>query len=157
LLVLGTHVSIFSLNLTTAMGLGLAIDYSLFVVNRFREELAAGRGPHAAVVRSMETAGRTVLFSAVTVAASLAALLVFPLYFLRSFAYAGIAVVLLAAIGAVVVLPALLAALGHRVDLASLFPRGQAPSPGHGFWHGVAMTVMRRPVLTGGRMTVMAT
>jgi len=83
-----TNVSIYSLNLTTALGLGLAIDYSLFVVSRYREELRAGRTTEAAVVRSVETAGRTVLFSALTVAASLCALLVFPLYFLRSFAYA---------------------------------------------------------------------
>src|SRR5579862_3479813 len=77
-----TKVSIFSLNLTTALGLGLAIDYSLFIVSRFREELHHGRSSHEAVVRTVETAGRTVLFSAATVAASLAALLVFPLYFL---------------------------------------------------------------------------
>ena len=92
-----TKVSIFSLNLTTALGLGLAIDYSLFVVNRYREELRNGLSPDAAVVRTVETAGRTVLFSAATVGVSLAALLVFPLYFLRSFAYAGVAVVAVAA------------------------------------------------------------
>ncbi len=107
-----TKVSIFSLNLTTALGLGLAIDYSLFIVSRFREELRAGRSPDDAVIRTVETAGRTVLFSAATVAVSLAALLVFPMYFLRSFAYAGVAVVLVAAVGAVIVLPALLAVLG---------------------------------------------
>src|ERR1700730_6608162 len=99
-----THVSIFSLNLTTALGLGLAIDYSLFMISRYREEMHGGLDPNAAVVRTMQTAGRTVIFSAVTVAISLAALLVFPVYFLKSFAYAGIAVVVLAAVGAVVVL-----------------------------------------------------
>src|SRR5881394_396092 len=109
-------ISIFALNLTTALGLGLAIDYSLFVVSRFREELRTGRGTDAAVVRTVQTAGRTVAFSALTVAASLCALLVFPLYFLRSFAYAGIPVVALAAGGAVIVLPAVLATLGPRVD-----------------------------------------
>ncbi len=140
-----TEVSIFALNLTTAMGLGLAIDYSLFVVSRYREELRAGLAPGDAVVRTVSTAGRTVVFSAATVAASLAALLVFPLAFLRSFAYAGIAVVALAALGAVVVLPALLAVLGHRVDKWSLFRR-QPKAVGEGFWHRVAMTVMRRPV-----------
>ena len=82
------------------LGLGLAIDYSLFVVSRYREELRAGRDTEAAVVRTVETAGRTVLFSALTVAISLAALMTFPLYFLRSFAYAGIAVVALAAAAA---------------------------------------------------------
>ena len=95
-----TDVSIFALNLTTAMGLGLAIDYSLFIVSRYREEMAQGRAPHDAVVRTVETAGKTVLFSALTVAVSLAALLVFPIAFLRSFAYAGIAVALIAAAGA---------------------------------------------------------
>ncbi|HEY2428854.1 MAG TPA: MMPL family transporter, partial [Acidimicrobiales bacterium] len=149
-----TKVSIFSLNLTTALGLGLAIDYSLFVVNRYREELRKGRDPDAAVVRTVETAGRTVLFSAVTVAASLAALLVFPLYFLRSFAYAGVAVVLIAAVGAVVVLPALLAVLGRRVDAldlrrAILHRMGREPhvaEVGEGFWHRLATAVMRRPL-----------
>ncbi len=140
-----TEVSIFSLNLTTAMGLALAIDYSLFVVSRFREEVRAGREPHAAVIRTMETAGRTVAFSALTVAVSLAALLVFPLAFLRSFAYAGIAVVFLAAVGAVVVLPALLAVLGRRVDSLVLFRRAER-EVGEGFWHRVATTVMRRPL-----------
>src|SRR5680860_206117 len=92
-----TDVSIFALNLTTAMGLGLAIDYSLFIVSRYREELRRGLEPHDAVVRTVETAGRTVAFSALTVAVSLAALLVSPLAFLRSFAYAGTAVALVAA------------------------------------------------------------
>ena len=109
-----TDVSIYSINLTTALGLGLAIDYSLFIVSRFQEELAAGRSSDDAVVRTVETAGRTVAFSALIVAASLSALLVFPLYFLRSFAYAGTAVVLSAAAGALLTLPALLAVLGSR-------------------------------------------
>jgi RND superfamily putative drug exporter len=87
-----TDVSIFALNLTTAMGLGLAIDYSLFVVSRYREELAGGHEPADAVVRTVRTAGRTVVFSAATVAASLAALLIFPARIPASFAYAGISV-----------------------------------------------------------------
>jgi putative drug exporter of the RND superfamily len=120
LLSLVTDVSIFSLNLTTALGLGLAIDYSLFIVSRYREELRGGHEPDEALVITMRTAGRTVLFSAATVAAALLALLVFPLYFLRSFGYAGIAVVALAATGALVVLPALLAVLGRRVDALRL-------------------------------------
>jgi putative drug exporter of the RND superfamily len=149
-----TNVSIFSLNLTTALGLGLAIDYSLFIVSRFRDELRAGLTPHEAVVRTVETAGRTVLFSAATVGISLAALLVFPLYFLRSFAYAGIAVVVIAASGAVIVLPALLAVLGHRVNsldarraiLHRFHREPHTPEIGEGFWHRLATTVMRRPV-----------
>ena len=140
-----TDVSIYALNLTTAMGMGLAIDYSLFVVSRYREELRAGLEPADAIVRSVKTAGRTVIFSAVTVAVSLAAMLVFPLTFLRSFAYAGIAVVALAAVGAVVVLPALLAVLGRRVDKWVLWRRPVKPE-GTGFWHRVAVAVMRRPV-----------
>src|SRR5829696_1365120 len=147
-----TDVSIYALNLTTALGLGLAIDYSLFIVSRYREELRAGREPADALVVTMGTAGRTVLFSAATVAVSLLALLVFPLYFLRSFGYAGIAVVALAAIGALVVLPALLAVLGRRVDRLRL-PIGRRRAaavatrePGAGLWHRIATSVMRRPV-----------
>jgi RND superfamily putative drug exporter len=143
-LTLFTSVSIFSLNLTTAMGLGLAIDYSLFIVSRYREEVRKGLAPHDAVVRSVETAGRTVAFSAITVAVSLAALWVFPLAFLRSFAYAGVAVVALAAATALVVLPALLATLGRRVDSLVLWRHKLKPE-GTGFWHRLATVVMRRP------------
>ncbi|MEV0000104.1 MMPL family transporter [Streptomyces sp. NPDC050848] len=121
-----TDVSVFAQNLTTALGLGLAIDYALFVVRRFREELAGGADPRTAIGTTLRTAGRTVLFSALTVAVSLAAMLVFPQYFLRSFAYAGIAVVLLAAAAALILLPAALLLLGDRVnalDLRRLFRR----------------------------------
>jgi putative drug exporter of the RND superfamily len=143
-----TDVSIYALNLTTALGLGLAIDYSLFIVSRYREELRAGREPDDALLVTMATAGRTVLFSAATVAVSLLALLVFPLYFLRSFGYAGIAVVALAAVGALVVLPALLAVLGRRVDRLRLPIRRRRPATpsGGGFWHRLATGVMRRPL-----------
>ncbi|HEV8420475.1 MAG TPA: MMPL family transporter, partial [Actinomycetota bacterium] len=140
-----TDVSIFSLNLTTALGIGLGIDYSLFIVSRYREEMRHGLPPHEAVVRTVQTAGRTVLFSALTVAISLAALLIFPLFFLRSFAYAGIAVVALALFGAVVFLPALLAALGTNVDRLVLWHR-TPKEVGEGVWHRIAMFVMRRPV-----------
>ncbi|OWY61917.1 transporter, partial [cyanobacterium TDX16] len=149
LVTLGTDVSVYSITLTTAMGLGLAIDYSLFVVSRFREELAKGRTVDDAVVRTVETAGRTVAFSGLTVAVSLVALLIFPLYFLRSFAYAGVGVVLVAALASVVTLPALLAVLGHRVDALTLWRRKEKPV-GEGFWHRLAMGVMRRPLLVGG-------
>jgi len=143
-----TDVSVYALNLTTALGLGLAIDYSMFMVSRYREELRGGLEPAEALVATMRTAGRTVLFSAATVAVALLALLVFPLYFLRSFGYAGIAVVALAALGAVVVLPALLAVLGRRIDSLRL-PLGRRRPPaevGTGAWHRIAMAVMRRPV-----------
>ncbi|HVF53345.1 MAG TPA: MMPL family transporter [Actinomycetota bacterium] len=139
-----TDVSIFSINLTTAMGLGLGIDYSLFIVSRFREEMRHGMSSDDAVVRAVETAGRTVLFSALTVAISLAALLVFPLYFLRSFAYAGVAVVALASFAAIVFLPALLATIGTRIDKWVIWKRPQK-EVGEGMWHQIAITVMRRP------------
>ena len=108
-------VSVFGVNLTTALGLGLAIDYSLLVVARYREELGAGRPPDRALRRTLQTAGRTIAFSAAAVAASLVALLVFPVVYLRSFAYAGVTVVVAAALAALVVLPALLAWMGPRV------------------------------------------
>jgi RND superfamily putative drug exporter len=148
-----TDVSIFSINLTTAMGLGLAIDYGLFMVSRYREELRAGRSAEAAVVRTVETAGRTVAFSGLTVAVSLSALLVFPLYFLRSFAYAGIAVVLVASVVSVVSLAALLAVLGERVNRFQLFAR-RPPEEGTGFWHRVATAVMKRPLPIAAAVTV---
>ncbi|MFD9599460.1 MMPL family transporter [Streptomyces sp. NPDC059970] len=128
-----TDVSVFAQNLTTALGLGLAIDYALFIVRRFREELATGADTRAAVGATLRTAGRTVLFSALTVAVSLAAMLVFPQYFLRSFAYAGIAVVLLAAAAALILLPAALMLLGPRVnslDLRRLLRRGDGRTGG---------------------------
>ena len=144
-----TEVSIFSLNLTTAMGLGLAIDYSLFMVSRFREELRDGHEPDVAIQRTVRTAGRTVAFSSVTVAASLCALLVFPLAFLRSFAYAGVAVAFLAGAFSVVVLPAILGGLGRRVDALTLFKWSTRPAE-EGVWHRVALLVMRRPVRVAG-------
>ena len=153
ILVSMTEVSIYALNLTTAMGLGLAIDYSLFIVSRYREEMRKGLSPNDAVVRSVETAGRTVIFSAVTVAVSLAALFVFPLAFLRSFAYAGVAVVAMAAVGSVVALPAILATLGTGVDKWSLWKRASVPD-GEGFWHRLASYVMKRPIITASAVLV---
>jgi RND superfamily putative drug exporter len=148
-----TSVSIYALNLTTAMSLGLAIDYSLLMVNRYREELAGGLSVEDAVRRSVHTAGRTILFSAGTVAAAMAALLVFPVYFLRSFAYAGISVVALATVGALVVLPAILNLLGRRVNsLPVRLGAGRRPAFGRAespFWRRVATGVMRRPVAAG--------
>lgn len=146
-----TDVSIFAMNLTTALGLGLAIDYALFIVRRFREELAAGADPSTAIGTTLRTAGRTVLFSALTVAVSLAAMLLFPQYFLRSFAYAGMAVVLLAAAAALILLPAALVLLGDRVnslDLRRLFRRGRPAAvsgeEGGRVWARTAKLVMRR-------------
>ncbi|GAA2107180.1 MMPL family transporter [Kitasatospora saccharophila] len=148
-----TEVSVFAQNLTTALGLGLAIDYALLVVRRFREERARGSEVRAAVATTLRTAGRAVLFSALTVAVSLSAMLVFPLYFLRSFAYAGISVVLIAAAAALVVLPALLTLLGHRIDSLRIplprrrgRPGAAGGEPGAG-WHRAATAVMRRAPL----------
>ncbi|MEP6852073.1 MAG: MMPL family transporter [bacterium] len=144
-----TDVSTYSINLTTALGLGLAIDYSLLIVNRFREELAAGRSTEDAVARTLATAGRTVVFSSATVAVALAAMLVFPLYFLRSFAYAGIGVVVVAMLAAIVTLPALLATLGPKVNAGRVRRRrpvapASAESP---FWRRTAELVLRRPLV----------
>ncbi len=140
-----TDVSIYALNLTTGLSLGLAIDYSLFVVSRFREELAAGADVGNAVVTTVRTAGKTVAFSSATVAISLSALLIFPQAFMRSFAYVGIAVTGIALLGALVVLPALLAVLGRRVDSLRI-GRQRAVVAGQGRWHRIAVVVMRRPV-----------
>jgi putative drug exporter of the RND superfamily len=111
-----TDVSIYALNITVAMSLALAIDYTLLIVSRFRDELADGADRNQALIRTMATAGRTVLFSAMTVALSMMALMLFPMYFLKSFAYAGIAVVAFAAAAAVVVTPAAIVLLGDRLD-----------------------------------------
>jgi RND superfamily putative drug exporter len=143
-----TNVAIYAINLTTALGLALAIDYALLMISRYREELAAGREPAQAVVRSVQTAGRTIAFSGATVMAALAVLLIFPMYFLRSFAYAGIGVVLILVAAAVVVLPALLAVLGRRVNSGRLpWARNREPSTAAPFWGRLAGQVWRRPAL----------
>ncbi len=116
LITVAAHVSIFALNLSTALGLALAIDYTLLIVSRFRDEMAGGASREDALVRTMVTAGRTVLFSATTVALSMAAMILFPMYFLKSFAYAGIATVAFTAIAAVVVTPAAIVLLGDRLN-----------------------------------------
>ncbi|MEV0778249.1 MMPL family transporter [Streptomyces sp. NPDC050433] len=155
-----TDVSVFATNLTTALGLGLAIDYALLIVRRYREELGHGRDMPGALAVTLNTAGRTVLFSAATVAVSLAAMLVFPLYFLRSLAYAGISVVVLAAVSALVVLPALLAVLGRRIDaldVRKLFRRRsreqRRPTEAGAGWARLARWVMRRaPLVATGTL-----
>ncbi|HEY3529540.1 MAG TPA: MMPL family transporter [Nocardioides sp.] len=150
LFVLGsmTDVAIFAINMTTALGMALGIDYALLMVSRFREELARGQGTKAAVMAGVQSAGRTIVFSGATVVAALAVLLVFPMYFLRSFAYAGIGVVLISVAAALVVLPALLVVLGPRVNAGRLpWMRGRAPSSAAPFWGRLAGRVMRRPVL----------
>ncbi|MEV5015678.1 MMPL family transporter [Streptomyces sp. NPDC053780] len=152
LFVLGsaTSISITATNLTTALGLGLGIDYALLMVSRFRERLAKGASVDDAVRHTVHTAGRTVAFSAATVAVALAALLVFPQYFLRSFGYAGVGVVAIAAISTLLVMPALLKVLGHRVDKGRLPWAGNAKRQDSRlpFWGRLARTAMRRPALT---------
>ena len=155
---LGTDVSIFALNLSTAMGLALAIDYTLLIISRFRDELAGGASRDDALVRTMMTAGRTVLFSATTVALSMAAMILFPMYFLKSFAYAGIATVGFAALAAVVVTPATIVLLGDRLDsldvrrLARRLLRRPEPVPRpieQEFWYRSTKVVMRRAAPIG--------
>ncbi len=140
-----TDVSVFALNLVSGLGLGLAIDYSLFTLSRFREELQAGYTTEEAVSRSVQIAGRTVVFSAATLVLALAALSVFPQFFLRSLAYAGAAVVAIAGIGAVVILPAMLRLLGPRVDKLAIVRRIPR-SRGEGAWYRLATVIMRRPI-----------
>jgi uncharacterized membrane protein YdfJ with MMPL/SSD domain len=144
-------VSIFALNLTTGLGLGLAIDYSLFVVSRYREEIAKSGPGTEAMKRTMNTAGRTVLFSSITVAVALASLMVFPQRFLYSMGLGGAIVALLASSIALTVLPAVLALLGNRVN--ALSPRflqrraeRDATVTEEGFWYRLSRFVMRRPI-----------
>ncbi|MFY7862330.1 MAG: MMPL family transporter, partial [Rhodoluna sp.] len=111
-----TDTSVFALNLITGLGLGLGIDYSLLMVNRFREERAKKKSVNDAVIETVATAGRTVLFSGITVAIVLSSLAFFPQYFLKSFAIGGVVVVFLSVAGALIALPALLALLGDRVN-----------------------------------------
>ncbi len=139
-----TDVSVFALNLVTGLGLALGIDYALLIINRFREELGSGRSVPDAVAATVASAGRTVFVSGITVAVALASLLVFPQYFLRSFAYAGIAVSLLAVIGALTAIPALLAILGRNVNRLKV-RRGDLAPKDDGAWANIARFVMRRP------------
>jgi trehalose monomycolate/heme transporter len=173
LLTLVTPVSIYSINITTIMGLGLAIDYGLFMVGRFREELARQPSVEDAVARTVATAGRTVVVSGITVAAALASLLLFPEVFLRSMGYGGVATVLVDMLAAVTFMPALLSVLGRRVNalrVRSAVARGAvsggrppaAPrsavsggrppaarryTEGTGGWYRLARVVMRRPAV----------
>jgi putative drug exporter of the RND superfamily len=158
LITFGTDVSIFALNLTTAIGLALAIDYTLLIISRYREEVAGGADRDAALITTMKTAGRTVVFSAVTVALSLSAMILFPMYFLKSFAYAGITTVVFVAVTALVVTPAGVVFLGDRLDaldvrrlIRRLLGR---PEPGPKpveqlFWYRSTMFVVRRAVPVG--------
>jgi len=145
LLTLVTGVSIFALNLITGLGLGLGIDYALLIVNRFREELHAGRSVDESIKRTVNTAGKTVFYSGLTIVITLAALVLFPQMFLKSFGYAGVTVVVMAVLGALIALPALMAILGKRID--KLVVRKSSITPKEdGRWAQTARFVMRRPV-----------
>ncbi|MFE2998124.1 MMPL family transporter [Nocardia sp. NPDC059246] len=141
-----TEVSVYALTVATAFGLGLAIDFGLLTVSRFREERQRGHEPEQAVVEAVTTAGRTILFSAATVTVAMAGMLVFPTSFLRSVGIAAIVVVLLAALAAVVVLPALMSLLGSRVDALALRRRRDRLAQPSRFWRRTAMAVTRRPL-----------
>jgi len=150
-----TDVSVFAVNVITMLGLGMGIDYALFVVSRFREELRLGHPPPTAVTRTMMTAGRTVVVSGLTVALALSSLLLFPMAFLRSMGLGGMAAVLVAMLAALTALPALLAVLGHRINglrrrkAEEVQERDAQPaqSTTDGGWARLARSVMRRPVL----------
>ncbi len=151
-----TDVSIFAVNIVTIIGLGLAIDYGLFMVSRFREEIRRQPDVETALARTMATAGRTVAVSGITVAISLAGLLIFPQVFLRSMGFGGMSAVLVAMLAALTLLPALLAMLGPKVDALSVRPWlrrvfrrpvGAPPTEDTGAWHRIAHIVMRRPIV----------
>jgi uncharacterized membrane protein YdfJ with MMPL/SSD domain len=153
-----TDVSVFSVNVISLLGIGLAIDYALFVISRFREELAVlplddPDAAATAIRRTMSTAGRTVLFSGLTVAAAMSSLLIFPQAFLKSMGYGGMAAVLVAMLAALTVLPATLRLLGRRVDAGRLPWRRRRPvavEDERGRWAALARGVMRRPWLVIG-------
>lgn len=145
LLTFVTDISIFVLNLTTGLGLGLGIDYALLIVNRFREELAKGVRKDKAIVNTMKTAGKTVFYSGLTVVVTLISLTFFPLNFLKSMGYAGASVVTLAVLGALVPLPAILALLGKNVNKGKIRKNAFANIE-KGRWSKFARFVMKRPV-----------
>jgi uncharacterized membrane protein YdfJ with MMPL/SSD domain len=159
-----TDVSTYSLNLSSALGLALAIDYTLLIISRYRDELADGRGRDEALIRTMVTAGRTVLFSATTVALSMAVMVLFPMYFLKSFAYAGVATVAFVAVAAILVTPAAIVVLGPRLDALDVRRLGRRilgrPDPVDKpveqlFWYRSTKFVMRRAVPIGLAVVVL--
>jgi putative drug exporter of the RND superfamily len=145
LFTLFTNVSIYALNLTTGLGLGLGIDYALLMVNRFREELHRGKSVEDSIAATMASAGKTVFYSGMTVLVTLFSLTFFPLPFLKSFGYAGVSVVALAVIGALFGLPPIMALLGNRIDKGVVRKAALTPKE-DGRWAKTARLVMRRPV-----------
>lgn len=151
LITMATDVSVFALNLCMAMGLALAIDYTLLMISRYRDELADGAAREDALVRTMVTAGRTVVFSATTVALPMSTLVLFPMYFLKSFAYAGVATVVFAAIAALVLTPAAIVLLGDRIGRAKADQRPVEQL----FWYRSTTFVLRRAVPIGTAVVVL--
>src|SRR5204863_2582135 len=149
LLTLGTTVSVYSVNITTILGLGLGIDYGLFIVTRFREELHRQPTVEQAVARTVATAGRTVAVSGITVALALTSLMLFPEAFLRSMGFGGVATVAVDMLAALTVLPALLALLGHRVNALRIRRSVRAPvrDEASGPSYRLAHRVLRRPAV----------
>ena len=145
LISLFTDVSIFALNLVTGLGMGLGIDYALLIVNRFREELHKGQSVENSVITTVKTAGKTVFFSGTTVIITLSSLIFFPQMFLKSFGYAGVAVVAMAVLGALIPLPAILALLGKNVDKYVVHKSAITPKE-EGRWAKLARFVMKRPL-----------
>jgi RND superfamily putative drug exporter len=145
LISLVTSVSVYALNLTTGMGLGLGIDYALLIVNRFREELHRGKSVEDSIVDTMASAGKTVFYSGLTVLVTLFSLTFFPLPFLKSFGYAGVSVVAIAVAGALFGLPPILAMLGTRVD-KGVVRKSAITHKDEGRWAQSARLVMKRPV-----------
>ncbi|MGI8310921.1 MMPL family transporter [Saccharopolyspora hattusasensis] len=142
-------VNVFAINVASLFGLGLAIDYGLFIVGRFREELAMGRDTGEAVRRSVASAGRTVAFSATMLIAALAGLTLFPQMFLKALAFGGISAVALAALISLTLLPAILSVLGHRVGALSVrLHKKHCEIKGDCFWYALANRVMKRPLMT---------
>ena len=141
-----TDVSVHALTVATAFGLGLSIDFGLLMVSRFREERDNGKDHHQAIIATVTTAGRTILFSAATVTLAMTGLLVFPTYFLRSVGITATATVMLSAFSAIVVLPALLALLGKRIDSLAVIRRKVPLSADSLFWRRFAEAVTRRPL-----------
>jgi RND superfamily putative drug exporter len=151
-----TNVSVFALNLITGLGMGLGIDYALLMVNRFREELHHGKSVEDSVIETVATAGRTVFYSGLTVLVTLASLLLFPLNFLKSFGMAGVSVVAIAVLGALIPLPALLAIIGEKIDKGVVRKSGITPKE-DGRWAHTARNVMKRPVIVSlGSLALLA-
>ena len=144
LISLVTDVSVYALNLTTGMGLGLGIDYALLMVNRFREEIHHDKSVEDSVVTTMATAGKTVFYSGLTVLVTMVSLTFFPLPFLKSFGYAGVSVVALAVVGAIFGLPPILAIMGNKIDKGVIRKSAITPKE-DGRWADTARFVMKRP------------